>query len=81
VNLSATDSHEILIKVVAMGKTTHRFVVSAVGKGGQTYLTNCHDKYELKKWLADHEDDLIMNEVKIIDKKKHPILKLFSLKR
>lgn len=63
-----------------MEKTPYRFVVSAVGKGGQTYLTNCQDKYELKKWLADHEDDLIMNEVKIIDKKKNPIFKLFSFK-
>jgi hypothetical protein len=64
-----------------MGNTSCRFVVSAVGKGGQTYLTNCQDKYELKKWLAEHENELIMNEVKIIDKKKHPFLKLFSFKK
>jgi hypothetical protein len=73
--------HDLLKRVENMANTSYRYVVSAVGKGGQTYLTNCQDKYELKKWLADHQDELIMNEVKIIDKKKHPILKLFSLIR
>jgi hypothetical protein len=38
---------------------------AAVGKGGQTYLTQCQDKYELKKWIADNEDKIIMNELKI----------------
>jgi len=68
-------------KVANMGKTTHRYVVNAVGKGGQTYLTNCKNKYELKKWLADHEDDLIMDKLQVIDKKRNPFLKLFSLTR
>ena len=63
-----------------MGNTSYRYVINALGKGGQTYLTCCQDKHELKKWLADHEDDLVMNELKIIDKKKQLFLKLFSLK-
>jgi hypothetical protein len=64
-----------------MGKTSCRYVINAVGKGGQTYLTHCQDKHSLKKWLADHEDNLVMNELKIIDKKRQAFLKLFSLKR
>jgi hypothetical protein len=63
-----------------MGKSSCRFIVNAVGKGGQTYLTHCQDKYELKKWIAEHKDDLLMNELKIIDRKIHPLLKLFSKK-
>lgn len=63
-----------------MRKSSCRFIVNAVGKGGQTYLTHCQDKHELKKWLAEHQDDLLMNELKIIDRKMHPFLKLFSRK-
>jgi demethoxyubiquinone hydroxylase (CLK1/Coq7/Cat5 family) len=58
-----------------------RYVINAVGKGGQTYLTRCQDKHELKKWISDHEDHLVMNELRIIDKKRPSFLKLFSLKR
>ncbi|MFJ7974589.1 hypothetical protein JNUCC23_16670 [Peribacillus sp. JNUCC 23] len=64
-----------------MGNISNRYVINAVGKGGQTYLTHCQDKEALKKWIAEHEDHLVMNELKIVDKKKHPLLKLFSLKR
>lgn len=64
-----------------MGNTSCRYVINAVGKGGQIYLTHCQDKHALKKWIAEHEDQLLMNELKITDKKKHPFLKLFSLKR
>ena len=62
-----------------MGNMTNRYVVNAVGKGGQIYLTHCQDKHALKKWVAEHENELVMNELKIIDKKRHPLLKLFSL--
>jgi hypothetical protein len=61
-----------------MEKTSYRYVVNAVGKGGETYFTHCLDKYALKKWLKDHENELIMDEIKITDKKRHPFLKLFS---
>jgi len=61
-----------------MGKSTNRFVVNAVGKGGEIYLTHCQNKDELKEWLAKHENNLIMDELKVIDKKPHPILKLFG---
>ncbi|MFD1779567.1 hypothetical protein ACFSFW_12965 [Fredinandcohnia salidurans] len=61
-----------------MGKTTNRFVVNAVGKDGEIYLTHCRNKEELKGWLASHEKNLIMDELKVIDKKPNPLLKLFG---
>lgn len=64
-----------------MGKTTHRYVVNAVGKGGEIYLTHCQNKYELDDWLAKHEDRLIIDELKVFDKKPHPVLKLFGLQK
>ncbi|MBM7692197.1 hypothetical protein JOC77_001624 [Peribacillus deserti] len=63
-----------------MGNTS-RYVINGVGKNGETYFTSCHDKHDLKKWIADHEHRLLMNELKIIDKKKPALLKLFSFKR
>ncbi len=70
-----------LEKVVSMGKTTYRYLINAEGKGGETYLTHCQDKEELQKWLEVHERDLIMEKLHVIDKKKHPLLKLFSFKK
>lgn len=57
-----------------MGNTC-RFIVSAIGKNGEMYYTHCKDKAELKKWLSDHEGQLNMKEVKIMDKKIHPLLR------
>lgn len=64
-----------------MGNTSYRYVVNAVGKGGETYFTHCQDKNELKKWIASHEGKIEMNQLRIVDKQPHPLLKLFSLKR
>ena len=64
-----------------MGNMANRYVVNAVGKGGQIYLTHCQDKNALKKWVEEHKNDIVMQELKIIDKKKHPLLKLFSLNK
>ncbi|MGM7719678.1 hypothetical protein [Metabacillus sp. Hm71] len=60
-----------------MEKTSYRFVINAIGKGGETYYTHCQDKYALKKWIKEHENDLIMDELKITDKNRHPLLKFF----
>lgn len=62
-----------------MGKTFYRYKINAVGKSGQIYLTCCQNKKELKKWIADNQDKLIMNELKITDEKKQPFLNLLSL--
>ncbi|WP_026585410.1 hypothetical protein [Bacillus sp. J33] len=58
-----------------------RFVVNAVGKGGETYHTQCKDKKELQNWILENQDKISKNEIKITDKKKSPFLKLISFKR
>ncbi|MGM7719923.1 hypothetical protein [uncultured Metabacillus sp.] len=63
-----------------MGNTC-RYVVNAVGKGGETYYTQFNNKKELKSWITDNEEKLIMDELKIVDKELHPFFKwLFSKK-
>lgn len=62
-----------------MGNTS-RFVVTAQGKGGETYYTHFKDKQGLEKWIAKHQDKIFMNQLKIIDNGKHPLLKWFALK-
>ena len=47
-----------------------RYVVNAVGKGGETYYTQCEDKKDLTKWISDRKDKLIMDEIKVIDKNR-----------
>jgi len=64
-----------------MGKSTHRFIVNAVGKSGQIYLTQCKDKFELNQWLDARKNELVMEELQITDKHKHPLLRLFSFKK
>jgi hypothetical protein len=59
-----------------MGKTC-RYVVNAVGKGGETYYTQFDDKKELKRWITDNQDKISMNDLKIVDKDLHPFLKWF----
>jgi hypothetical protein len=63
-----------------MGKTTCRYVINALGKGGETYYTHCKDKAEVKQWLAAHEHRLSMKDVKVIDKNKHPLLNWLSFR-
>ncbi|APH05707.1 hypothetical protein [Bacillus weihaiensis] len=57
-----------------MGNTC-RYVVNAVGKCGETYYTQLNSKKELKNWIHDHEEKLLMEELKIVDKKMSPLLK------
>ena len=52
-----------------------RFVVSAVGKKGETYYTQLSTKKELKNWISDNQEKLLMDELKIVDKKLPPFLK------
>ncbi|MCM3569534.1 hypothetical protein [Neobacillus mesonae] len=63
-----------------MGNTC-RYVVNALGKGGETYYTQCRDKHELKKWITDNQERLVMNELNITDKNQNPLLKLFKSKK
>lgn len=52
-----------------------RYVVNAVGKGGETYYTQFDDKQELTNWITNRQDQLVMEELKIIDKHR---LSLFN---
>ncbi|MBL4953000.1 hypothetical protein RCG24_06365 [Neobacillus sp. OS1-32] len=63
-----------------MGNTC-RYVVNALGKGGETYYTQCKDKQELRKWITDNQEKLVMNELNITDKYQHPFLKFFKAKK
>ncbi|WP_428908190.1 hypothetical protein [Niallia sp. Krafla_26] len=51
-----------------------RYVVNAVGKGGETYYTQFDDKQELTNWITDRQDKLVMEELKIIDKNRFSLL-------
>jgi hypothetical protein len=61
-----------------MGNTC-RYAVNALGKGGETYYTKCKDKQELTKWIANNQEKLLMEELKIVDKYRIPFLNRFYL--
>jgi hypothetical protein len=63
-----------------MRKSSCRYVINALGKGGETYYTHCKDKAEVKQWIADHQDRVSMRDVKVIDNNRHPLLKWLSVK-
>ncbi|EKN70819.1 hypothetical protein BABA_03109 [Neobacillus bataviensis LMG 21833] len=63
-----------------MGNTC-RYVVNALGKGGETYYTHCKDKHELQKWIHNNREKLIMDELIITDKNQSLFTKLFGLKK
>ncbi len=63
-----------------MGNTC-RYVVNALGKGGETYYTQCKDKHELKRWIHENKEKLNMQELKITDKNQSFLLKLLGLNK
>jgi hypothetical protein len=62
-----------------MGKATSKYIINAIGKDGEIYLTHCQTKQDVTKWITDHQEKLIMNELKII-KKNHSLLSFLNLK-
>jgi hypothetical protein len=62
-----------------MGNTC-RYVVNALGKGGETYYTLCKDKQELKNWISNNREKLIMDELKVTDKNQSLFSKWFGLR-
>ena len=60
---------------------TCRYVVNALGKGGETYYTLCKDKQELKNWITSNQEKLIMDELMITDKNQSLFTKWFSPKK
>lgn len=63
-----------------MGNTC-RYVVNALGKGGETYYTLCKDKQDLKNWITNNREKLIMEEIMITDKQQNLFSKWFSSKK
>jgi len=63
-----------------MGNTC-RYVVNALGKGGETYYTLCKDKQELQKWIYNNREKLILDELIITDKNETLFSKLFRQKK
>jgi hypothetical protein len=60
--------------------TAYRYIVNAVGKNGETYHTHFEDKQDLKKWITDREDKLLMNQLKVVDKDRPRFLKWLPVK-
>ncbi|TXC90463.1 hypothetical protein FS935_11100 [Metabacillus litoralis] len=56
-----------------MGNTC-RYVVNAVGKCGETYYTQIDSKRELQNWIEDHKEKLILDELKVVDRKVPPFV-------
>ncbi|HZG71171.1 MAG TPA: hypothetical protein VEY51_06470 [Chondromyces sp.] len=63
-----------------MKENVCRYVISAIGKGGETYYTHCSDKQELKQWIADNKEKLLINEIKVMNKTRQRFLGKLSLK-
>ncbi|MDQ0162906.1 hypothetical protein [Bacillus alveayuensis] len=51
-------------------KKSCRYVINATGKNGETYLTTCNNKQEVRQWIKAHNSKLNHKELKIIDKHK-----------
>jgi len=58
-----------------------RYVVNAVGKGGETYHTQFEDKQDLTKWITDRKEKLVMEELKVIDKNRFSLMNWLRLKK
>ncbi len=58
-----------------MRKSSCRYIIQALGKRGETYHSHCKDKEEVRKWIAEHADRISMRDVKVVDNKRHPLLK------
>jgi hypothetical protein len=68
----------LFFKVEIMRNTNCRYMINAIGKGGETYFTHCQSKKDVKNWLNDNKDKINANEVRIVDKHRIPLLdKLF----
>ncbi|PLR89996.1 hypothetical protein [Bacillus sp. T33-2] len=64
-----------------MENTRHRYIINGVGKNGETFMACCRNKQDLKKWVAEHEQRLQMDQLKIVDKKKPSLFKLLNINK
>lgn len=63
-----------------MRNTTCRYMINAVGKGGETYFTHCHTKTEVNNWIKANEEKIKTEEIMIMDRRKKPLLDLLFLR-
>lgn len=55
-------------------KKSCRFIIHATGKNGETYLTSCRNKWEVKQWVEENQAKLNKKELKVVDKHKKKII-------
>lgn len=63
-----------------MRNTTCRFMINAIGKGGETYFTHCQTKKEVNNWIKDHQEKINPEDIRIMDRRKKPLLDLLFLR-
>ncbi len=63
-----------------MKNSNCRYMINAIGKGGETYFTHCQTKKEVKNWIKDNSDKIITNDIRIVDKRKRPLFDLLFLR-
>jgi hypothetical protein len=63
-----------------MEKATCKYIINAIGIGGETYLTYCQNKQEVNNWIAEHQEKLFMKELKI-KKKKYSLPNWFIFRK
>ncbi|WP_041580768.1 hypothetical protein [Bacillus sp. 1NLA3E] len=59
-----------------MRNTNCRFMINVIGKGGETFFTHCHTKNEVKNWIRENEEKIIAKTIRIVDRRKRPLLDL-----
>jgi hypothetical protein len=51
-------------------------MINVIGKGGETFFTHCHTKNEVKNWIRENEEKIIAKTIRIVDRRKRPLLDL-----
>lgn len=63
-----------------MRNTNCRFMINAIGKGGETFFTHCQTKSEVQNWIKDNQDKLDSKQIRVVDRRKKPLLDLLFLR-
>ncbi|NMD68767.1 hypothetical protein HHO41_00595 [Bacillus sp. DNRA2] len=63
-----------------MRNTNCRFSINAIGKGGETFFTHCQTKQEVQNWIQAHQEKLDPEQIRIVDRRKKPLLDLLLLR-
>ncbi|WP_147535847.1 hypothetical protein [Bacillus marasmi] len=63
-----------------MRNSNCRFMVNAIGRGGETFFTHCQTKQEVQTWIQANQEKIDPKQVRIVDKRKKPLLDLLFLR-